>query len=423
VSGKARRGGLARGAAELVKNVARRTGLLPAGTPDRLSDDEKVLDGRIEATVMVYFPDTRVNLYQLRQWYAPLLALNERHSVILVLQDSRAARLVRQELDLPAVVIAHYGRLDELLSRSEVKLALYVNHNPLNFAALRFTSLAHVYLTHGDSDKGVSVSNQSKAYDFIFVPGQAAVDRMQAYTMFYDAAPHCVLIGCPQLDVDRPTAAAPPPASRPTVLYAPTWEGAQPSMAYGSVASHGPAIVRALLADGRFTVAYRPHPLNGISSAGYGDADAEVRRLVTEAAAQDPRAAHRIETERTVNDSLAGADLLVSDISAMAIEWLPSGKPMVITEPVSSAVVTARTRMLDVVPRLSVTDLPALAALVADQLDRDPARAARSELIDYYLGDTSPGAATKSFLDACTRVISARDQAWGAVLVRGPAGP
>ena len=148
-------------------------------------------------------------------------------------------------------------------------------------------------------------------------------------------------------------------------------------MAYGSVASHGPAIVRALLADGRFAVAYRPHPLSGIASAEYGDADAEVRRLVTEAAAQDPGAGHRIETDCPVDDSLAAADLLVSDISAMAIEWLPSGKPMVITEPASSAVVTARTRMLDVVPRLSVSDLPGLAALVADQLDRDPARDAR----------------------------------------------
>ena len=84
MSGKARRGGLARGAAEVVKHVARRTGLLPAGTPDRLADDEKLLDRRFEQTVMVYFPDTRANLYQLRQWYAPLLALNERHSVVLV---------------------------------------------------------------------------------------------------------------------------------------------------------------------------------------------------------------------------------------------------------------------------------------------------------------------------------------------------
>jgi hypothetical protein len=423
MSSKARRGGLARGAAELVKNVARRTGLLPAGTPDRLSDDEKLLDGRFEQTVMVYFPDTRVNLYQLRQWYAPLLALDKRHPVVIVLQDSRAARLVRQELALPAVVIAHYGRLDELLSRSEVKLALYVNHNPQNFAAMRFTSLAHVYLTHGDSDKGVSVSNQSKAYDFIFVPGQAAVDRMQAYTMFYDAAPHCVLIGCPQLDVDRPAIGATPVAGRPTVLYAPTWEGAQPSMAYGSLASHGPGIMRALLGDGRVTVAYRPHPLSGISSAEYGDADAEVRRLVTEAAAQDPGAGHRVETDRPVGQSLGGADLLVTDISAMAIEWLPRNLPMLITEPVSTAVVTARTRMLDVVPRLSVSDLPGLAALVADQLDRDPAREARSELIDYYLGDIAPGAATEKFLDACTKVIAARDQAWAAVTARGPAGP
>jgi hypothetical protein len=79
--------------------------------------------------------------------------------------------------------------------------------------------------------------------------------------------------------------------------------------------------------------------------------------------------------------------------------------------------------MLDVVPRLPVTDLPGLPALVADQLDRDPARADRAGLVDYYLGDTTPGAATKSFLDACSRVISERDEAWAVVSAQGPAGP
>ena len=107
----------------------------------------------------------------------------------------------------------------------------------------------------------------------------------------------------------------------------------------------------------------------------------------------------------------------------MAMDWLPSGKPMVITEPVSSAVVTARTRMLDVVPRLPVTNLPGVTALLADQLDHDPTRDARAGLVDYYLGDTTPGAATKSFLDACTKVIVQRDEAWAAITARGPAGP
>ena len=79
--------------------------------------------------------------------------------------------------------------------------------------------------------------------------------------------------------------------------------------------------------------------------------------------------------------------------------------------------------MLDVVPRLSVTDLPGVVAMVADQLDRDPAREARAALVDYYLGDITPGAATKRFLDACTQVIAIRDGAWAAIRARGPAGP
>jgi CDP-Glycerol:Poly(glycerophosphate) glycerophosphotransferase len=416
--------GVLRRLRRLAIGVVRRYGLLPKGLPDRNGDDERLAGTSLSQTVMVYFPGTLEDIYQLQQWYDPLRALHERHPVVVVLQDSRTARVVRAESGLAAVTIARYAALDDLLSRSDVKLALYVGHNPQNFTALRFTSLAHAFLNHGDSDKGVAVSNQNKAYDFLFVPGQATIDRVNAYTMLWDATPHCLLIGRPQLDSQPATADAPtaPPGSR-TVLYAPTWEGAQPSLAYGSVASHGPTLVRALLDDGRFTIAYRPHPLSGVTSADYARADADVRRLVTEAAAAGRGAGHRVETDRSVNDSLAGADLLICDVSAMAMDWLPTGKPMVITEPASSAVVTARTRMLDVVPRLSVDDLPGIAGLVADQLDSDPARGARADLVDYYLGDTTPGAATRRFLDACTEAIARRDEAWTAVRARGPAGP
>lgn len=409
--------------------LLRRYGLLPVGLPDRDGDDDRLAGSSLAQTVMVYFPGTQEDIYQLRQWYGPLRALDERHSLIVVLQDSRTARIVRAESGLAAITIARYGRLDDLLSRSEVKLALYVNHSPQNFAALRFMSLAHIYLSHGDSDKGVSVSNQVKAYDFLFVAGQAAIDRIQNYTMLYDAAQHCMLIGRPQLDDERARRGSAGSSARTasqgvsTVLYAPTWEGAQPSLAYGSVVSHGPVLVRSLLADGRFTVVYRPHPLNGVTSAEYSAADAEVRRLLTDAAAQNPAKGHRVETDLPVSDSFARADLLVCDVSAMAMSWLPSGKPMVITEPASSAVVTARTRMLDVVPRLSVADLPGVVDMVVDQLEHDPARVGRAALVDYYLGDITPGAATKRFLDACTRVIAIRDEAWAAVTARGPAGP
>ena len=385
--------------------------MLPSGTPDRLGDDDRLKGARFDQTVMVYFPDTRQNLYQLRQWYGPFRALDERHPVVVVLQDSRVARIVREELGLPTYVIAHYSRLDDVLSRSEVKLALYVNQSPQNFSALRFTSLVHVFLNHGESDKGVSVSNQVKAYDFCFVAGQAAVDRISRYTMLYDAPAHCRTIGRPQLDFDHPAATDRPPSSRPTVLYAPTWEGAQPSLAYGSVRSHGPALVRALTVSGRFRVLYRPHPLNGLLDPAYGDADAEVRRIVQEAAARDG-AGHAVDTDRPLNESFADADVLVCDVSAVAMDWLPYSRPLVVTVPASADVVTASTRLLDVVPRLSVDDLNSLHDLIVEQVEHDPSAAQRAALTEYYLGDTTPGSATQRFLDACSEVIALRDSEW-----------
>lgn len=408
-SARARGAGAARQAKQLAIQLARRAGMLPEGTPDRLADDHLLPGGRLAQSVMVYFPDTRMNLYQLRQWYAPLRALDEVHPVVVVLQDSRVARVVRRELGLPCVVFAHYSRLDDVLARSDVKLALYVNHSPQNFSALRFTSLVHVFLNHGESDKGVSVSNQVKAYDFCFVAGRAAIDRYARYTMLFDAQARCRAIGRPQLDEDRPAIVARPAGSRPTVLYAPTWEGAQPSLAYGSLRTHGPRLVRALLDSGRFRLVYRPHPLNGLLDPAYGEADVEVRRLISEAAGRDPGAGHRVDTGDPLNRTFAAADLLVCDVSAVAQEFLPFGRPLVVTVPESDQVVTAATRLLEVVPRLPVSALDTAADLLAEQVERDPAGEARSALTEYYLGDTTPGASTRRFIAACTELVELRD--------------
>ena len=433
-----RAGTAARRVLRLAYKTVRRFGLLPPGIPDRYGDDDRLAGSSFPQTVLVYFADTRESLYQLREWYGPLRALDDRHPVVLVFQDSRTAAIVRQELSLPAHTIARYSALDALLARSEVKLALYVNHNPQNFSALRFTSLAHVYLGHGESDKGVMVSNQCKAYDFWFVAGKAAIDRITAYTMFYDAEHRCVPIGRPQLDFDRPVGASTTPlptdgrpgdrtgAGRQTVLYAPTWEGAQPSLAYGSLPTHGVALVRALLASGRFDVAYRPHPLTGVTATEHGDADATVRDMIAKAATTDPAAAHRVDVDRTLYEVMADADLLVCDVSAVAIDWLPSGRPMVVTEPASPDVVTAKTPLLDIVPRLTASasaDERGVVSLLSEQLEEDPTKRQRADLVDLYFGDTSPGSATRRFLDACTATIAWRDAEWARVRANGPAGP
>jgi hypothetical protein len=411
-----------RRARALAVQAIRRSGLLPATMPDRISDPESVTGTTLHEPVLVYFADTRPSLYQIQQWYGPLRELALTHPVVVVCLDSRAARVIREESGLRVITVGTYTRLDALLAGGGVKLALYVNHSPQNFACLRFTSLAHVFLSHGDSDKGVAVSNQTKAYDLWFVPGQAGIDRAQSYIMFYDAAARCVPIGRPQLDFDRPDPADlarhDSATRRPVLLYAPTWEGAQPSLAYGSIASHGERLVGAIIDAGRFDVRYRPHPLSGSADPAYGNADAAIRTLVAEAGG-----GHRVDVTTPLNQAFAEADVLVCDVSAVANDWLPSGKPFVVTEPASAAVVTARTRMLDVVPRLAVSDLDGVADLVATQLDADESAAERAALIEYYVGDPTPGVSTRRFLEACSAVIARRDEAWSAVTANGPAGP
>lgn len=381
----------------------RRSRFLPAGMPDKLTDADR-LGRAFTQQVLLYFPTTADSLYQLRPWLPALEALDAQHPVVCVFKDSRTARIVRAESRLDCVTLARYGELDEILGLSDVKLALYINHDPVNFECLRFTSMVHVYLGHGDSDKGVSASNQVKAYDFCFLAGQAALDRTAAATMLYDAEQRSVLIGQPQLDAPSPTS-SPAADGRRTVLYAPTWEASQPSVSYGSVDRFGERIVSAL--KPHYRVVYRPHPLNGVIRAEYAAADARVREL-----------ADRVDTDVSLEQSFADADLLITDVSAITLNWLPTGKPLLVTVP---GVEVSPSRLLDALPRLDASD--DIAAVVASHVDDDPAATARVELIEYYLGDPAPGVATARFIAACEDAMALRDRAWADARERGATGP
>lgn len=398
-----------------VGRSVRRLGVLPVGMADRLGDDASLLGSTLAEEVMVYFPDTKESLYQLRQWYEPLKALHREHPVIVVCLDSRTAKLVREESGLRCVTIARYSTTDDLLSRSNVKLALYVNHNWQNFINLRFLSVVHVHLQHGDGDKAVSVSNQLKAYDFSFVAGQAAVDRAARHIMLYDAKARIIPIGLPQVDAGRPAQASRTPGTLPTVLYAPTWEGAQPSVSYSSLPSHGEKMVDALLASGRYRVIYRPHPLAGVTDEATGQADLRVRSLVSRAAEQAPGIGHRVDTAGEFRDSAAESDLLLCDVSAVTVEYLPTGKPLVVTVSANPQVAEAKTRLLDVVARVTAGDAERIVGIVDAQLQVDPQRTERLDLVEYYVGDTTPGVATRRFIEACEHAMSVRDAAWPAL--------
>src|SRR5699024_12119185 len=91
-----------------------------------------------------------------------------------------------------------------------------------------------------ESDKLSMVSNKAKAYDKVFVAGQAAVDRHRKALLDFDVS-KLVRVGRPQLDVQRPSELSESTAR--TVMYAPTWEGENESNNYTSVDLFVPKIV------------------------------------------------------------------------------------------------------------------------------------------------------------------------------------
>jgi CDP-Glycerol:Poly(glycerophosphate) glycerophosphotransferase len=409
---------LRRRAQSAVLRRLRRSRFFPRTIPDRRGEDLVLAESRFDAAVMVYFPGALDTTYQITPWLPTLEALHRVHRVVIVCQDSRVAELLASASSFPVVTIARYGTLDGILSRSDVKLALYVSHLPRNFESLRFSSLLHAYIGHGDSDKGVSASNQLKAYDYVFAPGQAAVDRIERRLMRFDSAKHCRIVGQP-LTLSAPIPAEGEATGSGAVLYAPTWEGAQPSVAYSSVLSHGERLVQGLLDDGRFPVLYRPHPLIGVTSPAYAVADQAIRERI--AAAGPPNRVILAEDE-PLESTFARASALVCDVSAVATAWLPSLKPIVVTAPPGPAAVSADSGLLTAAPRLTESEAGLAAPLIAREMADEPGRDRRQRLVAHYLSPYWPSGVMDRFVAVCGEVLAERDVLRAALVEAGATG-
>lgn len=415
--------GIARRIRHLGGRLIRRWGLLPAGDPDGLGDDDLLRGQSLPFSIMVFFADTRENLYQLQQWYGPLLQLNRRHRVGVVCLDSRTAAMIRAECDLPVVCCGRIGVLEELVFRSDVSLCLYVNHNVRNLHPLRFLKMVHVYLGHGESDKAASASNQVKAYDFVLVAGDAGRERLSRNLMLYDADKHVRTIGRPQLDDssalpgDSEQRRASARDGRPAVVYAPTWEGGQPSMAYSSVVSHGEAILRSLLESGEFRVTYRPHPRTGANRAEYAEASQRLQALVLSYAKTDPAGGHDVDLRSVWNPRRSNADLLIADVSAVAGDWMTTGRPLLVTVPASPDAFLDADNLLNTVPGLRADEADHTADVVRRELaGGDTSR--RRSWVAHTMGDISDGASMTRFLTVCGELVELRDRELAARATR-----
>lgn len=355
------------------------------------------------AECVLYFADEPLNAYQVRQWYEPMRRLAERHPVTVMVRKPLTARALANDCPLPIVLAASMPEQETFLSEHPVRVVFYVNNNKENFLTLRYPDPVHIHLSHGESDKTSMASNQLKAYDYAFIAGQASRERIVRTLKRLDEG-HLVEIGRPQLDAPQHEDHL-PDDGRTVVLYAPTWEGERPAMAYGSVLSHGQAITSALLSDPNIRLIYRPHPRVGVREAANARVSKAIKAAIHAANRADPSAGHLIDERGDFRWSLSVADVGIVDISAMAADWLATRKPMIITRPsnpdalVDSAGIAGKLDLLTKDEASSVRNY-------VENLVSTGASDEQLAQVEHHFGDTADGAGTRRFLEAVERLLT-----------------
>jgi hypothetical protein len=368
-------------------------------------------DGSDPCEIGVYFGDGPSRLYQLAQWLPVLEELHRHRRVVLVTRRPPAYESIIAQTELPAVCLPRFHQLMEFYGEAELAATLYVNNSRHNFQSLADRSAMHVHVSHGESDKMSMASNQVKAYDRVFVAGDAAVRRFRGALLGLDLN-RLVQIGRPQLDL--PVEPALPPTSRRTVLYAPTWEGEDNSNNYTSVPRFGPAIVAAALALPDVRLVYRPHPRVWTSThSEVRDAHRRIRGLIDDARRSDPQVGHLIDRGLELLGLFDGIDLMVVDVSSVALDFLyrRTDCPLVLTDPRSDPTRLRRTTMLAAcVNVISDTTIGTIGELLATELAGDVRVEDRHHARDLYFGGCDVGESTQRFFAAIDDVLSERSR-------------
>ncbi|WP_432109753.1 hypothetical protein [Streptomyces sp. AA1529] len=263
-------------------------------------------------TVAMYFSGGTTSAYQANMWLSTLAELEGRPLIVL------RERFMVQKIDATDVPIVCIPKVSHLmhLEHSTLKVLLHPANSGKTSQALRIPTLKHAFINHGESDKLSSCNPYAKAYDQVWVAGEAARERYRLAEVGVDDK-DVVEVGRPQLTPVRHAGerAAGGGDERLTVLYAPTWEGFTDDPGNTSVLTAGENIVRALLADPKVRLLYKPHPMTGSIDPRAGAADRRIRALVLRAGAgqgcpqPDPEALAALEEATRVLEELTRADL------------------------------------------------------------------------------------------------------------------
>ncbi len=380
-----------------------------ANDPKAISEFKDLKKNSQNYEVLAYFGDDVSRSYQIAQWLPVYEELNKTHKVHIICRQFPTTKHLRKLTFLPVNSVYDFFTLTDLIEANNYKVVLYVNNSFTNFQAMAAKRAFHVHLNHGESDKMSMTSRQMYAYDVVAVAGQAAKDRLKNALIVSDENKE-VVIGRPQLDLlQKPLEVN---VGRKVLAYAPTWEGDQEANNYSSVDVYGEQIVSAMLKVTNATVLYKPHPKVTTSpKPKIANAHKKILALLDSANSKDPSAKHRLVTGDPM-PVLQVADLLVSDVSAVTIDYLylkPQGA-MLMCDRRSNvndfAKVAPASKAVTVITKENINNID---KLISDHVSGQVDRSAYESMRNYYFGDTKPGSSINRFIAMVDDLIKRRD--------------
>ena len=380
-----------------------------ANDPEAISEFKDLKNSSKDFEVLAYFGDDISRSYQIAQWLPVYEELNKTHKVQIICRQYPTTKHLRKLTSLPVNSVYDFFTLTDLIESNNYKVILYVNNSFTNFQAMAAKRAFHVHLNHGESDKMSMTSRQMYAYDVVAVAGQAAKDRLKNALIVNDDKKE-VVIGRPQLDLlQKPLEVTP---GRKVLVYAPTWEGDQDANNYSSVDVYGEQIVSAMLKINNATVLYKPHPKITTSPKPHmAQAHKAVMALIEAANQQDPSAKHKLITGDPM-PVLQVADLLISDVSAVTIDYLylkPNGSLMMCDRRSNSKEFAIVAPISKAVTVINKDNLDNISNLIADHISGNSDRSSYDSMRNYYFGDTKPGASISRFISMVDDLIKRRD--------------
>lgn len=361
----------------------------------------------LSTDIAVYYPDNLSKLYQLTQW----LPVFENHpddlSFGLVIRNIHVFNELKDKTSLPIAHVPGFADLMSLYRVSPFKAVIYVNNGVANFQSLTVGELAHVHVNHGESDKVSMVSNQVKAYDRVFVAGEAAVMRHRAALAQFNENV-LVRVGRPQLD-ENPEPSL-PSSSRSTILYAPTWAGEDEANNYTSMEKMAPQIIDAMLSQENVRVVYKPHPrIADASDERIRKNHSYVLRAIKAANDSDPSAGHLVREAGDILAIFPRADLLISDISSVALDflYLRTEAPIILTDRRNNVDQLRIDAPLSVAtPVLTTKTIHQATEIIKETLRNDEFGKDRKVLREFYFDNVQAGESAPRFYQAMRDTIS-----------------